>query len=47
MQLKPSMTETSKRKTAPETGLVEAETGKTPPEISLTETSASKTGGGG
>ena len=39
------MTETHKRKTAPETDPVEAENGKTTPEISLTETSTSKTGG--
>ena len=39
------MTETPKRKTAPETDPVEAENGKTTPEISLTETSTSKTGG--
>ena len=45
MQPKAGMTETPKRKTAPETGPVEAENGKTTPEISLTETSTSKTGG--
>ena len=45
MQPKAGMTETPKRKTAPETDPVEAENGKTTPEISLTETSTSKTGG--
>ena len=45
MQPKAGMTETPKRKTAPEADPVEAENGKTTPEISLTETSTSKTGG--
>ena len=45
MQPKAGMTETPKRKTAPETDPVEAENGKITPEISLTETSTSKTGG--
>ena len=45
MQPKDGMTETSRRKTAPENSPVEAENGKIAPETSLTETSTSKTGG--